>query len=106
MKAVQALQQQSASSQSVCTKGLTSLNCNQMGHIAAKCFDPQKKANCLICPKTGLGAKNCSTCLRVFTHNEDDSAQGKRVFSIRRYWQRSYAYNRVGCSRWTNSTEM
>jgi len=71
MKTVQTLQQQSASSQYVYRKGQDvtggeakpkgrkCFNCNQMGHIAAKCPDPQKKPRCSICSKVGHEAKDC-----------------------------------------------
>jgi len=71
MKTVQTLQQQSASSQYVYTKGQDvagaeakpkgpkCFTCNQMGHIAAKCPDPQKKPRCSICSKFGHEDKDC-----------------------------------------------
>jgi len=58
-------------------------SCNQMGPIAAKCPDPQKKPRYSICSKVGHKAKDCRVKVssvaqvdaikyqRVPTHNKD-----------------------------------
>lgn len=52
-------------------------NCNEHGHIAVKCPQPQRKPRCTVCTKVGHEAKNChkkASVAKIGNHQEQDEA--------------------------------
>ncbi|XP_036335434.1 uncharacterized protein LOC118745873 [Rhagoletis pomonella] len=52
-------------------------NCNEHGHIAVKCPQPQRKPRCTVCTKVGHEAKNCNkkpSVAKIADHHERDEA--------------------------------
>ncbi|XP_053949379.1 uncharacterized protein K02A2.6-like [Anastrepha ludens] len=51
-------------------------NCNDYGHIAAKCQRPQRKPRCTICKKTDHEAKNCNKKTSVAKIGDETDRDG------------------------------
>lgn len=57
-------------------KGPKCYNCNNFGHIAAKCLQPQRKQKCTICLKAGHDAKQCKGKSTVASVENENSTKG------------------------------